>query len=226
MLCVAAQNPTTKTAWLALYMPPSTNAFWEVGRCGRTNLMEVTSEDLNTSFVGLGDRLGSAIFGDDWASTAVRVREREIVFARPVRQVGSVYVIWFTRVSAMKYEIQYAVVQTNKRANFSTGRMAGPVWCWRFGSRRRASHRSPSRWAAVPTRQAVPLRTNHATTSFLNMKSPAPSFIHSLTAPHDPFSQSCQHLGHAGQRSPFIRTKNWRGHGVRNSKTFNDLFRR
>ena len=30
----------------------------------------------------------------------------------------------------------------------------------------------------------------------------------------------------AGQRSPFIRTKNCRGQGARSSKTFNDLFRR
>lgn len=116
-LCVGVQNPITKTAWLALYVPPSTNGFWELARCGRTNLVEVTAEDLNTTFVRLGDRLGDATFGDDWASTAVRVREREIVFARRVGQAGPVYVIWFTRVSAMKYEIQYAVVQTNKPAN-------------------------------------------------------------------------------------------------------------
>jgi hypothetical protein len=29
-----------------------------------------------------------------------------------------------------------------------------------------------------------------------------------------------------GHRSPFMRTKNCRGQGVRNNKTFNDLFRR
>ncbi len=31
--------------------------------------------------------------------------------------------------------------------NFSAERMAGPVWSWRFGSRGRASRRSPPRWA-------------------------------------------------------------------------------
>jgi hypothetical protein len=120
----------TKTAWLALYVPPSTNGFWELARCGRTNLMEVTADDLNTTFVGLGDRLGSATFGEDWASTAVRVREREVVFARRVRQAGPVYVIWFTRLSDMKYGIQYAVVQTKKQANYDVPAAAPHHGCW------------------------------------------------------------------------------------------------
>lgn len=33
------------------------------------------------------------------------------------------------------------------RPNFSVERMAGPARSWRFESRGRASHRSPSRWA-------------------------------------------------------------------------------
>jgi len=116
-LYCAAQNPITRATWLALYVPPSTNGFWELARCGRTNLMEVTAEDLNTTFVGLGDRSGSVAFGDDWASSAVRVREGEIVFARRVGEARPVYVIHFRIVSGMKYEIQYAVVRGGKPAN-------------------------------------------------------------------------------------------------------------
>jgi len=123
MLLVGAQNPITRTTLLALYVPPSTNGFWEFAPCSRTNLMEVTAEDLITTFVGLGDSSGSASFGNDWAITAVRVREGEILLARRAGQAGPVYVIWFTRVSAEKYAIQYALVPTNKPANHTIQRM-------------------------------------------------------------------------------------------------------
>jgi len=125
-LVVGPQNPITRTTLLALYVPPSTNGFWEFAPCGRTNLMEVTAEDLRITFVGLGDPSGSASFGNDWASTAVRVREGEILFARRVGRAGPVYVIWFTRVSADEYAIQYAVVPINKAANTMKRTGTGP----------------------------------------------------------------------------------------------------
>lgn len=120
-LYCGAGDPVRRT-WLALYVPPSTNGIWEFARCGRTNLMEVTAEDLNATFVRLGDPLGTATFATDWATTAVRVSEGEIVFARRVRQSGPIYVIRFTHVSPMKIAIQYAVVPTNKPGNHSIER--------------------------------------------------------------------------------------------------------
>ena len=114
-LVVGPQNPITRTTLLALYVPPSTNGFWEFAPCGRTNLMEVTAEDLRITFVGLGDPSGSASFGNDWASTAVRVREGEILFARRVGRAGPVYVIWFTRVSADEYAINMPWCRSTKR---------------------------------------------------------------------------------------------------------------
>lgn len=120
-LYCSMRSERTKAGWLALWVPFSTNGVWEFARCDRTNLMEVTPADLNSSFVGVGDPHGAAVFGPDWATNSVCVWEGEIVFAKRVGQIGPVYVIRFAR-TGWKTQIEYFLMPTNRPANHSMER--------------------------------------------------------------------------------------------------------
>jgi hypothetical protein len=68
LLCWSLNNPTKKTGWLSfcLLHPFSTNAVWEFAPCSRHKLRDVRLEDLNSTFVGIKDPLGSTVFGTNW----------------------------------------------------------------------------------------------------------------------------------------------------------------
>jgi hypothetical protein len=119
-----------RTGWLMFWHPFSTNVVWEFGLCGKTNLMDVGPNEINTDFVGFADSRGAALFGTDWATNGIRVTQGQIVLARRTGQVYPVYVIRFKRHAADdfgKTEIEYLVVPTN-RPNKITGPNAGGPW--------------------------------------------------------------------------------------------------
>jgi len=109
-------NGGRRTGWLMFWHPFATNAVWEFGPCGKTNLMDVAPSDLNAAFVGIADSRGAALFGTNWGTNAIRVTEGEIVLARRAGQAQPVYVIRFKRHAVDDFgrtEIEYLLVPTN-----------------------------------------------------------------------------------------------------------------
>jgi hypothetical protein len=98
-LCWALNSPTEKTGWLSfcLFNEFSTSGVWEFAPCSRHKLRDVRREDLNPTFVGIGDLRGPTVFGTNWGARAVRVRQGQIILARRVGQPAPTYVILFGR---------------------------------------------------------------------------------------------------------------------------------
>ena len=102
--------------------PFTTNAVWEFARCGKTNLMDVSANELGMAFVGRAGPHGATLFGRTWATNGIRVTEGEIVLARRTEQAYPVYVIRFERHATNDFgrtRIEYLMVPTNRPPNKS-----------------------------------------------------------------------------------------------------------
>src|ERR1039457_6360916 len=137
-LCWGLNSPAEKTGWLSFsLLNELSNGVWEFAPCSRHKLRDVRGEDLNSTFVGIGDPRGPTVFGTDWAanSRSVRVRQGQIILARRVGQPAPTYVILFGRQTGsvetgkVALQIEYILAPAVQGANKITGANAGgPSW--------------------------------------------------------------------------------------------------
>jgi len=92
-----------KTGWVYFNKPESNDAIWEFAPCSRTNLHDVVAQDLRVEFIRKGDTRVESLFRPrqplgpgSSATTAILVREGDIVLARLIRSPAAVYAVKFT----------------------------------------------------------------------------------------------------------------------------------
>jgi len=130
-------DPRARTGWLSFSRVQafSTNGIWEFAPCALTNLMAATQAALRASFVGMGDARGPAVFGTNWAGSAIRVAQGQVVLARRVGQQDPVYVMLLKHQTGgmkgpVKLEIDYLSAREQQAANIrlEPPRLALPVY--------------------------------------------------------------------------------------------------
>jgi hypothetical protein len=75
---------------------------WEFAPCSKSELSEITAQDLRVRFVACNDKTnGSASFGTNWlwkgGGGTIRVNQGDIILARPTADPASVYALDFAR---------------------------------------------------------------------------------------------------------------------------------
>ena len=80
--------------YLYFHLLSNSQPLWEFAPCDKTNLTELTLQDVPTSFVCMSDKTnGPAAFGTNWLKNAIRVQQGQVLFARQVNDPARTYAL-------------------------------------------------------------------------------------------------------------------------------------
>jgi len=103
-----------KTVWKSMGNSKESNV-WTFAACTKSQLVDVTSNDLLAVFCAAGDLdKGRSSFGTNWThgagNYAIRIREGEVILARHMGEPSKIYAVEMTRQNRGRLQARYAVI--------------------------------------------------------------------------------------------------------------------